>query len=150
MSTDIHQIQPIAINNPDTFTPDPLYKLMAIFEDSDAGVSAAEDLKSSGFAEAGIELFCGMKGETAYDFTGEDHGPWASFLRSFRNITNDRLIMGRYQNALREGHCLLSVQIDKPVKKETAGAIMHKYNAQQVEYFGLLMTEKIADKNVAR
>ena len=131
----------VEINNEQAFTPDPVYKLMGIFEDSKAGVAAAEDLKANGFKEADIELFCGVPGEQTFDFSGEDHGILAKFLRSFRNITFDRVIMDRYKAALRDGHCILMVHIHKKVQKADAAEIMHRYNAVQVDYFGLAMTK---------
>ena len=143
MSTDQTETKVVDINNEQAFTPDPLYKLMGIFDDSDSGVSAAEDLKANGFDAADIELFCGVPGAETYDFTGEGHGLGAQFLRAFRNITYDRVIMDRYQAALRDGHCVLMVHIRKTVRKDEAAAIMHRYNAVQVDYFGLAATTAI-------
>ncbi len=137
------QSKVVDINNEQAFTPDPLYKLMGIFENSDAGVSAAEDLAANGFEDKDIELFCGVPGEQTYDFSGEDHGLAAKFLRAFRNITFDRIIMDRYQNALHEGHCILMVHIHKDIKKNEAAEILHRYGASEVDYFGLAMTQHI-------
>ena len=146
MSNDTTQSQVVDINNEQAFTPDPLYKLMAIFEDSQAGVSAAEDLKTNGFDEADIELFCGVPGAETYDFSGDEHGLAAKFMRKFRNITFDRVIMERYETALRDGHCVLMVHIHKAVKKDEAAAIMHRHNSAQVDYFGLAMTQNLPNK----
>lgn len=141
MSTDTGHSNVVDINNEQAFTPDPLYKLMGIFDDSDAGVSAAEDLKADGFSESDIELFCGVPGAQTYDFSGEDHGLIAKMLRSFRNTTYDRIIMGRYEAALHDGHCVLMVHIHKTIRKDEAAAILHRYKAVQVDYFGLAMTK---------
>ena len=146
MSTDPAPSKVVEINNEQAFTPDPLYKLMSIFEDSNSGVAAAAELKANGFDEADIELFCGVKGAETYDFTGEGHGLGAQFLRAFRNITFDRIIMDRYQNALRDGHCVLMVHIHKTPQKAAAAEIIHKYNTAQVDYFGLAVTETLPNK----
>ena len=146
MSTNAGQSKVVDINNDQAFTPDPLYKLMSIFEDSTAGVAAAAELADSGFDKSDIELFCGVPGAETYDFTGESHGLGAQFLRAFRNITYDRVIMDRYQNALRDGHCVLMVHIHKSQQKAAAAEIIHKYNTAQVDYFGLAMTETLPDK----
>jgi hypothetical protein len=114
---------------------------MGIFEDSDAGVAAAEELKASDFAANDIELFCGVPGEQTYDFSGDEHGLAAKFMRKFRNITFDRVIMDRYQAALRDGHCVLMVHIHKTPRREEAAAIMNRNGAVQVDYFGLAMTK---------
>ncbi len=146
MGTDAGQSKVVDINSEQAFTPDPLHKLMSIFVDSNSGVAAAAELADNGFSEADIELFCGVPGAETYDFTGEAHGLAAQFLRSFRNITYDRVIMDRYQTALRDGHCVLMVHIHKAAQKAAAAEIIHKYNTAQVDYFGLAMTETLPDK----
>jgi hypothetical protein len=136
MSAEPTQSKVVEINNEQAFTPDPVYKLMSIFE----------ELADNGFEEKDIELFCGVKGAETYDFSGEDHGLGAKFMRAFRNITFDRIILDRYQRALREGHCVLMVHIHKTPQKAAAAEIIHKYNTAQVDYFGLAMTETLPDK----
>lgn len=135
------ETQYIAINNPDGFTPDPVYKMMGIFENSDSGVAAVDDLKNANFDGQDIELFCGIAGEQTYDFSGEDHGPLASFMRKIRNITFDRVIMERYQQALRDGHCVLTLLIQDSKRKKEAADLMHHHGAAQVDYFGLAVTQ---------
>ena len=146
MSIEPSESRVVDINSEQAFTPDPLYKLMSIFEDSTAGVAAAAELEANGFDKADIELFCGVPGAETYDFSGEAHGLAAQFLRSFRNITFDRVIMERYQNALRDGLCVLMVHIHKAPQKAAAAEIIHKYNTAQVDYFGLAITETLPDK----
>ena len=131
----------VDINSEQAFTPDPVYKLMGIFEDSAAGVSAADELADQGFEKRDIELFCGVPGAETYDFSGEDHGLAAKFMRTFRNITFDRVIMGRYQQALQDGHCVMTVHVEKTPRREEAAAIMNRHGAVQVDYFGLAMTK---------
>lgn len=145
MSNEEKSVEIVTINDPEGFTPDTMFKLMAIFEDPDAGVSAAADLRLNGFEDADIQLFCGVPGEQTFDFDGDSHGPLATFMRAFRSITFDRVVMERYQQALREGHCLIMLHIDKAKEKEAAAAVMLKYNATQVEYFGLLATHRFDD-----
>ena len=107
MSNNETQSPVVDINSEQAFTPDPLYKLMGIFEDSDAGVAAADHLKANAFEPNDIELFCGVPGAATYDFSGDEHGLIAKMLRAFRNITFDRVIMDRYEKALHLGHCVL-------------------------------------------
>ncbi len=135
----------VAINSEQGFTPDPMYKLMGIFDDSEAGMAAVKELKANGFADDDIELFCGIRGEQTYDFTGEAHGLMARFLRTFRSITYDGVIMDRYKYALREGHCVLMVHINKRVEKGDAVEILRRHKAVQLDYFGPLMTKTYTD-----
>lgn len=135
----------VDINSEQAFTPDPLYKIMGIFEDSDSGVSAAEDLAANNFAQEDIELFCGVPGAKTYDFSGKDHGALTSVLRKFRGITFDRVIMDRYEQALQNGHCVMMVHIHKTARRDEAAEIMHRYGAVQVDHFGLAMTKAFPD-----
>ena len=147
MTTEAATTKVVDINNEQAFTPDPLFKLMGIFEDSDAGVKAAEDLAANGFDANDIELFCGVPGAEKYDFTGEEHGLAAKFLRKFRGITFDRIIMERYQKALQDGHCVMMVHIHKTPRRDEAADIMHRYGAVQVDHFGLGMTKAFPDSS---
>lgn len=145
MSTNSGTSKVVDINSEQAFTPDPLYKLMGIFEDSAAGVAAAEDLKQNGFDANDIEMFCGVPGAQTFDFTGESHGLVATLLRKFRNITYDRIIMERYEQALHDGHCVMMVHIHKTPRRDEAADIMHRYGAVQVDHFGLGMTKAFPD-----
>jgi hypothetical protein len=145
MNTPAQPSKVVDINNEQAFTPDPLFKMMGIFEDSDAGVAAAEELKVNGFDAEDIELFCGVPGAETYDFTGGEHGLTAKFMRKFRAITFDRIIMERYQTALRDGHCVLMTHIHKTPRRDEAAAIMHRHGAVQVDHFGLAMTRAYPD-----
>jgi hypothetical protein len=145
MSTEAGTTKVVDINSEQAFTPDPLYKLMGIFENSDAGVQAAEDLAANGFAAKDIELFCGVPGAATYDFSGEDHGTAVKFLRKWRNSTFDRVIMDRYQHALEDGHCVMMVHIHKTPRRDEAAEIMHRYDAVQLDHFGLGMTKAFPD-----
>jgi len=141
MNTEAQTSQVVDINSEQAFTADPLFKIMGIFEDSDAGVLAADDLKTNGFDPEDIGLFCGVPGAETYDFSGDEHGLAAMFMRKFRNITFDRVILERYQTALRDGHCVLTVHIHKTARRDEAAAVMHRYGAVQVDHFGLAMTK---------
>ena len=145
MSNEAGTTKVVDINNEQAFTPDPLFKLMGIFDDSDLGVHAAEELKANGFDANDIELFCGVPGAETYDFTGEAHGLASQFLRKFRNITFDRIIMERYQQALQDGHCVMTVHIHKTPRRDEAANIMLRYGAVQVDHFGLGMTKAFPD-----
>ena len=132
---------PIEINSEQAFTPDPIYHLMGVFPDRNGGTAVIEQLTSGGFDPANIELFCGVEGAETYDFSGKDHGIGATLLRKFRNITFDRVILDRYEMALKQGHCVMMIKIDKPEQKIDASALMEAGGASQVDYFGLAATE---------
>lgn len=141
---------PVEINSQQTFRPDPLYHLMGIFDDPSSGSDAVGRLGDAGFSSADITLFCGVEGAASYDFSGNDHGLGATLLRNFRNITFDRVIMERYEQALKTGHCVLMVRVNKTERKLDASEIMEASGAKQVEYFGLATTEAFPHHDAER
>ncbi len=128
-------------------TPDPLYKVAGVFDTPAEAAAAVDALKAAGFNEPDIELFCGEPGEEKYDFSGAGDGILARLLRTFRNSTHDRVILDRYEAALRADNCVIMVYIHKAERKEIAAQLLHDNNAHEVDYFGLAMTEHISDKS---
>ena len=150
MNTDNDRQEAIESNTKDQpITPDPLFKVTGVFETPEEASAAVDELASSGFAGKDVEYFCGEPGEEKYDFTGAGAGQGilARLLRSFRNSTYDRVILERYEAALRTGNCLVMVYIHKTEHKVTVAQILHNHNAHEVDYFGLAMTEHISDQS---
>jgi len=129
-------------------TPDPMFKVAAVFDTPAEANAAIDELASQGFVDKDIEYFCGEPGEEKFDFSGSSAGTGilARMLRAFRNSTYDRIILDRYEASLRSGNCMLMVYIHKAEHKEIVAQILHHHNAHQVDYFGLAMTEHISEK----
>jgi hypothetical protein len=146
MNTDDNRQEAIELTTTDQpITPDPLFKVAAIFETPQEASAAVDELKSSGFVEKDIEYYCGEPGVDNFDFSGSNQGLMARLVRTFRNSTYDRVILDRYEAALRTGNCLVMVHIHKTEQKNDVAKIFHHYKAHQVDYFGLAMTEHISE-----
>jgi hypothetical protein len=146
MNTDDNRQEAIELTTTDQpITPDPLFKVAAVFETAREAEAAVDELKSSSFAAKDIESFCGGPGEDDIHFSGANQSLMARLLRTFRNSTYDRVILDRYEAALRTGHCMVMVHIHKTENKNVAAQILHRHNAHQVDYFGLAMTEHISE-----
>src|SRR4051794_32208495 len=145
MNTDDNRQEAIELTTTDQpITPDPLFKVAAVFDTVDEAQAAMDELEAQGFASKDIESFCGEPG-TDVDFSAANQGIMARLLRTFRNSTYDRVILDRYEAALRTGNCMVMVHIHKTVNKNIAAQILHHHNAHQVDYFGLAMTEHISE-----
>jgi len=121
----------------------PLHKLVSVFDSEEKMNAAVEELKTNGFSNEVIEAFCGLEGEHRMDFTGADHGFWASILRNVQHVGPDRMYLDRYERHLHDGHCMILVSVTNQVRKERAARILHNHTNERVTYFGLLSANEV-------
>jgi hypothetical protein len=66
--------------NPDphaeSFKPQPIYNVTAVFDDLQDVVSAVRSLKQSGFPDERTSVFMGKEGLARLELHGEDHEFW--------------------------------------------------------------------------
>ena len=127
----------------------PLFKVVGIFETSEEATAAVDELKLRGFQGADIEVFSGDPGDEDIHTSGTGDGLLSRFIRALNNFTYDRIILERYEAALRTGNYLVAARIHKTEEKDGAAQILHRHNAHNVEYFGLAITEHISEKREA-
>lgn len=125
------------------FVKYPLYKVVSVFEDTQKVDDAIDELNQHGFTVDDIEAFCGMEGEKEIDFDGTQHGTWTTFVRAVQHIGPERTYLERYEKHLREGHCLVMVNVRNTERKNTAGRILNNHTPERVTYFGLLAADEI-------
>lgn len=125
------------------FVKYPLYKVVTVFEQPDDTRAAIIDLRKHKFPIDDIESYCGKEGEKKFDFDGTRHGIWGTFIRAIQHIGPERTYMERYEKHLREGHCILMVNVRTKERKETAARMLNAHTDQQVTYFGLLSADEI-------
>jgi len=146
MNTDDNRQEAIESTTTDQpITPDPLFKVAAVFDTQQDASAVVDELRANGFADSDIESYCGEPGVDNFDLSGSNQGLMARLLRTFRNSTYDRVILDRYEAALRTGNCLVMVHIHKTAQKTEVAQLFHQHNAHQVDYFGLAMTEHISE-----
>jgi hypothetical protein len=146
MNTDDNRQEAIELTTTDQpITPDPLFKVAAVFDTQQDASAVVDALKANGFVDNDIESYCGEPGVDNFDLSGSNQGLMARLLRTFRNSTYDRVILDRYEAALRTGNCLVMVHIHKTAQKNEVAQLFHHHNAHQVDYFGLAMTEHISE-----
>ena len=121
----------------------PMHKLVSIFDSAEKMNAAVDELKANGFSDDSIEAFCGVAGEHRLDFSGGEHGFWASLLRSVQHIGPDRTYLDRYERHLRDGHCMVMVSVTNQLRKERAARILHHHTNERVTYFGLLSANEV-------
>jgi hypothetical protein len=122
----------------DDFLAFPIHKVVSGFEDQATVDAAIDDLLSHGFKADDIEGICGVDGERRMDFAGTNHGTLTTFLRNLQHIGPDRQFLERYEQYLRDGHCLIMVTVHNKLRRNAAAQILHKHTDQKVTYFGLL------------
>src|ERR1035441_4278347 len=76
--------------NPDphaeSFTPQPIHNVTAVFDDLDDVISAVRSLKHYGFADEGTSVFIGKEGLVKLDLHGEHHGVLAHVIRALESL----------------------------------------------------------------
>jgi hypothetical protein len=127
----------------DDFLSHPIHKVVSVFTDPDDVIAAVDELRSSGFSVDDIEAFCGWQGRKRMDFEGTRHGVWSTFVRAMQHVGPDRTYLDRYEKHLKDGHCMIMVNVKEKRKKERAAKILHAHTPERVTYFGLLMADEI-------
>jgi len=127
----------------DDFIAFPIHKLVSVFESPQDADAAVEELKANGFSEDDIEAVCGLEGERRMDLAGTKHGFAGMVLRNFQHIGPDRTYLERYEKHLRDGHCIVIVNVKSKLRKERAARILHHHTDERVTYFGTLSTTEI-------
>lgn len=127
----------------DDFLTYPIHKLVSVFEEPDAVEAAVRELEASGFTMDDIEAFCGLQNTPDRHFEGTRPGVWDTILHAGRHVGPARTYIERYERALKEGHCLIMVKVDKKDRKALAAEILHRHTDERVTYFGLLMADEV-------
>jgi len=127
----------------DDFLTYPIHKVVSVFTDPNAVGAAVDELQASGFSADDIEAFCGWEAKDNREFEGTQRGVWASFVHAARHIGPARTYVERYEQHLRDGDCMIMVNVTEKRKKERAAKILHSHTGERVTYFGLLMANEI-------
>jgi hypothetical protein len=127
----------------DEFIQYPVHKVVSVFNDPAHVDAAVAELRQNGFAKDDIEAFCGAPGKRGREFEDTKHGVWSTFVSGLHHFGPDRTYVERYEHHLRNGHCMILVQVTSDAKKQRAAGILHRHTEERVTYFGLLMADEI-------
>lgn len=136
------------IVNPDphaeSFTPQPIHNVTAVFDDLDDVISAVRSLKQYGFADEGTSVFIGEEGLVKLDLHGEHHGVLAHVIRALESLNAEEQANHDAEAALKEGHIFITVQtVGSNEQKETVERVLKAHKAHTLRFFGRWTIERL-------
>lgn len=118
-------------------------KIVCAFKDKDQAESALGALRKAGFADDEVEFFIGLEGEHDLDLEGRYHGAIHHLRRSFQHFMRaDDLQLEHYEGCLLRGNHVVQVRTTHDSKK-IAGEILKSAGGNHINYYGLLITERL-------
>lgn len=124
----------------------PEHKVLAIFDEPEDVSATLSHLREHGIDKGSIEVFCGGQGEKQIDFTGEEHGWFAAFVRSMQALSAEHLYLDYYQSELHAGKFLVQVAVKGREQKTDVAKILHDSGGKRVTHFGNWLIEEIGNK----
>jgi hypothetical protein len=123
----------------------PHRRVLAVFDDRAAADAAVAALQARGVPATDVERFLGPKAASAFDGTGERHGPGARIRRALDFSLMDQMpAMAWYEAALRDGRIVLAISTrDRATTLEVVEAIKGA-GGHFINRFGRLATEEFA------
>lgn len=120
------------------FIGTPREHLLAIFDEEGDAEAAIHDLLESRFAEDHL-MFCVPP--QRIDSTGEEHGLFERLQRGLNKMLSNADDLSAYDEAAREGACVLAVHAPDDESRDEAVAIVQRHNARDINYYGTLTVE---------
>jgi hypothetical protein len=123
----------------------PNRQVVAVFDNRVTADLAAAALRSSGIADADVEIYDGVGDAERFDATGARHGLAARLRRVMQFSLMDQLpAMAWYEAALREGKVVLAVRTTNRPGTLRAVAVLKAAGGHFINRFGRFDTEEFA------
>ncbi len=127
----------------DGFEVQPTNNVTAELDTFEIAKNAAGRLDIMDFEMDAIRVYVGQEGLEKIDLDGEEHGIYATLLRSIQHLSHEWRIHESAKNALEEGRVLISVltdgsdeQIDQVVE------VLKNFEATRIVFWGELSTQE--------
>jgi hypothetical protein len=116
-------------------------RLTALFETIEQAQQAALALGEAGFSEE-IDLFFGEEGANMLDLAEKHHGMVGRLVRALEYlVTDDALVHGHHDQALREGHAFLAMKPTTTEERMLSAHLLRKVGAHDIYFWGRWTTE---------
>lgn len=121
------------------FIFNPTNYLFGIVDDAKMTELVIESLVLAGFSSNRITVFQGERGVRQIDATGAEHGRIARLIRWRQSTTPARWHAERYEQAVRDGHCVVAVYTSDQDSRERARQIMKQNGGHFINFYGRLV-----------
>jgi hypothetical protein len=123
----------------------PIHCVVAIFGSSDQFPEVAQRLLEEGITDEHIAVFIGEEGILKLDSNGSQHGMVTRVMRDLEQFFTDETdLLLKVDEALSRGGCAVRVYTGRDrLKKERVTQIAKAQGAEEVSYWGNLVTERL-------
>ncbi len=128
--------------NTDKFRLYPANHVTSIIENADEAEAAVRELDEAGFGE-NLWYARGEGALNLLDVKGEHHGPLARLYRALQHLTEERDMLNRYEEKVKEGASFIAVQLGDPKDKRQVGGILHAHGSTYTHFLGRGTTESL-------
>ena len=125
----------IETNKPDKFIGYPTHNLFGIIDDPADAEQALRAFKAAGFA-ANIQVFHGEDGAYRIDASGSQHGRLAQLQRRRQSVSLDGQHAALYEQAVRQGHCVIASHTSESERREVAHQILKAHEGHFINFYG--------------
>ena len=124
----------------------PTNHILSIIDTPDQLASATRDLKANGFLDSEVGVACGQDAAEALDASTGRTGVTDLVLRIAKRLglpNEESEMKGRYEDALRDGHFVVSVLAPTDERKDLAAKVLAENGANYITFLGRFQFEVI-------
>jgi len=117
----------------------PMHHVLGILPDPAAAPAVVAELQAAGFAENAICVLQGFVGCQCLDPEGCKHGPIVSLLRAWQHFTPEYQHLATYEEAVRDGQCVVAVRAYHHLDWEPIQQILSAHGGSFINYYGWMI-----------
>ncbi len=118
-------------------------RLVAVLDARVDAQAVIDDLIHAGFTKS-LDMVCGVEGARLIDFNGSHHGPLARLSHALHHLTVEGEYMHQYEEALKAGHCLVTVRTRNQGERERALELVLAHGGHFINQFAWWTVETVA------
>jgi hypothetical protein len=121
----------------------PMNRVIAILDSPRAAEAAVADLVAAGIPAGTVETACGERGLRELDLSGKRHGLLARIFRAVQGIGEVAEYKERFEQALRDGKCLLAVDAAEDTVRRLIHQRLKACGARYINFFAPMTVQRL-------
>lgn len=121
----------------------PMHRVLGIIPNPDDVEEVKAELRAAGFAEQAMCALCGEEGCCCLDPEGDRHGPLLHALRWWQHFTPEYEHFARYEQAVRDGQCVIAVRAYHHLDWEPIQQILTRHGGHFIHFYGLAIHDLV-------
>jgi hypothetical protein len=117
----------------------PMHHVLGIIPSPSDLPAITAELQTAGFAERAICVLCGEADSCCLDAEGARHGPLVHLLRWWQHFTPEYAHLARYEQAVRDGQCVVAVRAYHHLDWEPIQRILAAHGGHFIHYYGWMI-----------